>query len=157
MKETLMLYYSLEGNTAYVAQLAERSGLGAERLRVEKEPPKKGLGKFLRGGKDALMKADPGLLPIQADPAGYENILLAFPVWAGTYPPAIGALLARCDFSGKRVYAIACSASGNTEKAFGALAEALGGPLAGSLSLVNPLKHEKETTEKLQAFLETLA
>lgn len=157
MKDSFLLYYSFEGNTAAVADLLEARGIPAERLRVEKEPPKKGLGKFLHGGKSALTGEDPGLQLIQADIDGAEFIFLAYPVWAGKYPPAIAALLNRYDLSRKRVAAIACSASGNAEKTFAALESALGEKrLAGKLSLVNPLKYPEETEKKVAEFLDGL-
>ena len=158
MADTLLIYYTFEGNTGFVAdELQKRLDLAVERLRVEREPPKKGLGKFLRGGKSALTGEDPGLLPLRNDPAAFSGIILAYPVWAGTYPPAVGAFLKRYPLQNKTVHVIACSASGNGAKSIEAVRAALPGcELASSLNLMNPLKHRETAIREIAVFAETL-
>ena len=158
MADTLLVYYTFEGNTGFVAdELRKRLGLATERLRVEHEPPKKGLGKFLRGGKSALMGDDPGLLPLQNDPAAFSVIIIAYPVWAGTYPPAIGAFLKRHPLRDKTVHVIACSASGNGAKSIENVRAALPDcEVASSLNLMNPLKNQETAVRELTAFAEKL-
>ena len=154
MKDTLLVYYSFEGNTAFAAELL--SGLmpmDVVRLQVKNEPPKTGLGKFLRGGKSALFQEDPGLLPVNVDVRDYYDIILAFPVWAGTYPPAIGAFLRDNPFVQKNVYLVGCSASGDAKGAFDKLSRRLtGNTILGILSLKSPLKNRKETEGKIAEF-----
>ena len=150
MNDVLLVYYSFEGNTSYVADLiqAHCPDVTAERLIAENEPPKKGLGKFFLGGKSALLQSDPHLKPVRSKPEDFAKIILAFPVWAGTYPPAIGAYLKSVEIKNKEIYVIACSASGNAEKAIAKTKAALpDNTHKGSLSLLNPLKN-KETVEK---------
>ena len=158
MADTLLIYYTFEGNTGFVAdELQKRLDLAVERLRVEREPPKKGLGKFLRGGKSALTGEDPGLLPLRNDPAAFSGIILAYPVWAGTYPPAVGAFLKRYPLQNKTVHVIACSASGNGAKSIETVRAALPGcELASSLNLMNPLKHRETAIREIAVFAETL-
>ena len=155
MSKTLLLYYTFEGNTGFAAEkLAEDlEDLKVEQLIAENEPPRRGLGKFFLGGKSALMRSDPALFPVYNDPNAFDNVILAFPVWAGTYPPAVAALIKKYPCEGKRLYIIACSASGRAEGAIDAAAEALeGNELRGSLSLVDPLKNRAEAIVKLAAF-----
>ena len=158
MADTLLVYYTFEGNTGFVAdELRKRFGLATERLRVEHEPPKKGLGKFLRGGKSALMGEDPGLLPLQNDPAAFSGIILAYPVWAGTYPPAVAAFFKRYPLHNKTVHVIACSASGNGDKSIANVRAALPDcEVVSSLNLINPLKHRESAVHELAAFAEKL-
>ena len=158
MADTLLIYYTFEGNTGFVAdELQKRLDLAVERLRVEHEPPKKGLGKFLRGGKSALTGEDPGLLPLRNDPAAFSGIILAYPVWAGTYPPAVGAFLKRYPLQNKTVHVIACSASGNGAKSIETVRSALPDcELASSLNLMNPLKHRETAIREIAVFAETL-
>ena len=158
MADTLLIYYTFEGNTGFVAdELEKRLDLVTERLRVEHEPPKKGLGKFLHGGKSALMGEDPGLLPLQNDPAAFSVILLAYPVWAGTYPPAVGAFLKRYPLQNKTVHVIACSASGKGDKSIENVRAALPDcEVVSGLSLMNPLKNRETAIRKLAAFAEKL-
>ena len=154
MSSTIVFYYSLEGNSAFAAKtLAESLGAPIEQLHVSKEPPKSGLKKFLVGGSSALRGKDPGLFPIQSDLSAFDNVVLVFPIWAGTYPPAVGAFLSAYDLSGKSVYAVACSASGNADKSFEQLRTKLGADtVKTSLSLIDPLKKQDETSARIRAF-----
>ena len=158
MEGTLLVYYTFEGNTGFVAdELQKRLDLAAERLRVEHEPPKKGLGKFLRGGKSALTGEDPGLLPLQNDPAAFSGIILAYPVWAGTYPPAVAAFIKRYPLQNKTVHVIACSASGNGAKSIENVRAALPDcKVVSSLSLASPLKNRETAIRELAVFAEKL-
>ena len=158
MTDTLLIYYTFEGNTGFVAEeLQKHLDLTAERLWVEHEPPKKGLGKFLHGGKDALMGSDPGLLPLQNDPTAFSGIVLAYPIWAGTYPPAISAFLKQYPLQGKRVFVIACSASGNGTKSVENVRAALPEcEIISSLNLTNPLKNQETAAREIAAFAETI-
>ncbi len=154
MGNTLMLYYSFEGNTAFAAErLAENLDMTVERLLADNEPPRKGLGRLLLGGLSAMAHFDPALYPLNNDPAKYDNVILAFPIWAGTCPPVIRALIEKYPFEGKNLFIIACSGSGRAEKAIDAVAEALdGNTFCGSLSLVEPLKNRADAIVKLAAF-----
>ena len=54
--KTLIVYYSMSGNTAYAAErIAERIGADTLRLVPTKEYRNKGLKKFLQGGKSVLL------------------------------------------------------------------------------------------------------
>ena len=152
MEKALLVYYTLEGNTGYVASVLDQyEGIDVEQLKPQKEPPKNGVGKFLLGGMKALLRSDPELMPVNADVNSYQNIILAFPIWAGTFPPAIGAFLKQYPFSGKNVCVIACSASGNADRAFAKVKDAVpGNKITGTLSLVNPLNNKLEATAKIE-------
>ena len=152
MNKTLLVYYTLEGNTGYVADvLSQYDNIDIEQLKPQKEPSKHGFGRFVTGGMSALFKSDPELLPVKANTDDYQDIIVAFPIWAGTFPPAIGAFLKQYPFTGKNVYIIACSASGNAEKAFAKVKESTpDNTIAGILSLVNPLSNKLEAKEKIE-------
>lgn len=149
MDKTLLIYYSLEGNTGFVADiLSKYDNIDVEQLKPQKEPPKDGFGKFVVGGGSALFHTDPKLLPVKAHLDDYKNIILAFPIWAGTYPPAIGAFLKQYPFRGKNVRIIACSGGGDAEKAFVKIKEKVpGNTVTRTLSLISPLQHQEDTKE----------
>ncbi len=155
MKDTLLLYYSFEGNTKYAAErLAAYMEMDVERLVVDKEPPKTGIAKFIQGGKSALRREDPGLHPIKSDIMAYYDIIIAFPVWAVTYPPAIDAFFKAYPFVGKNVYLVVCSAGGNTAGAIDKASQRLkGNTILGTLSLKNPLTLKKEAEAKIVEFV----
>ena len=154
MPKTLMLYYTFSGNTGFVAeQMSALMDLTAEQLIAENEPPKKGFSRFLKGGAGALLRQDPALFPVYHDPSAFDKVILAFPIWAGTYPPAIAAMIKKVPFEGKKLYIIACSSSGRAEKAIDTAANALSGnTLRGSLSLIDPLRNRVDAIVKISAF-----
>lgn len=101
-QKILVVYYSLEGNTEFVAkEIGRCTGADLLRLVPEKEIPVSGFGKYFFGGKAALTHSLTHLNPFDEKPEEYGTIVLAGPVWAGTYPPAIGTFLDEHRFSGK--------------------------------------------------------
>jgi len=156
--KTLIVYYSFTGSSAYVAEtLKSLLEADIERLIPDSEPPRSGPMKFMIGGKSALSRENVGLAPLTCDVADYEQVILVMPVWAGTYPPAIGEFLRRYSLRGKKISAVLTSAGGKAEKAFRHLTENLGGTeLAETLSLVSPLKDTTRTKEALEKFAEKL-
>lgn len=119
MSNTVIVYYSLDGNTKAAAEkLAAITGGDLIRLQPKKEPPKSGFGKMAVGGFQAVLQIDPKLPPVADKLTGYDNVIIAYPVWASTYPPAIGAFIDQGGLLGKKVYLVATSASGNAAKSF---------------------------------------
>ena len=105
MKDILLVYYSLEGNTQFAAETAAGcASMDVERLVPLKEPPKKGFGKFFWGGKSVVMNERPELEALKFSPDSYGTIIFAFPVWASSYPPAVATYLKEHALSGKTVY-----------------------------------------------------
>ena len=153
--KTLLVYYSFEGNSGCVADIIKNnSDMDIEKLMPDKEPPKSGPGKFLKGGGSVIKKELVGLKAIEHDPAGYERIILLCPVWASSFPPAIRTFLTDHDLNGKELYMIGCSSSGHAEKMFGRTEKFTGVKLSGTLSLRDPLKFKEEAEAAVKDFLE---
>ncbi|MBR4550370.1 MAG: flavodoxin [Oscillospiraceae bacterium] len=158
--KTLIVYYSLEGNTDYAAQkLAAALEADTLRLEPEKAYPNAGFRKFFWGGKSAVMAETPKLLPYAFDPAAWDRIVFGFPVWASNVTPPIRSFIKENDLRGKRIAAFACESGAGAEKAFEKLRAALGiGTLEAELVLIDPKARPSEENErKLRAFCETLA
>ena len=156
---TLIVYYSLEGNTASVADLlAERLGAETLRLAPVKAYPDKGFKKFLYGGKSAVMAETPELEPYEFDGDKYDRVIIGFPVWASNVAPPIRTFVRDNDLKGKHVAAFACQSGNGAEKAFTRLAAAIGiGEVAPTLILIDPKDRPKpEHAEKIEAFLKAL-
>ena len=153
--KTVIVYYSLEGNTAYAAEKAAEL-LGAELLRLfpKKAYPDSGFRKFLWGGKSALMAEKPPLEPYVFDAAAWDRVILAFPVWASNVAPPIRTFLAENDLRGKRIAAIACQAGSGAEKAFRRLLDCTGAErLEAELILIDPKQRPSaENERKLREF-----
>lgn len=122
MERVLIAYYSFEGHTEKVAEeIALRireNGGEAEllKIRVAKEPPHKGFGKFMVGGFMALSQKDPGILNEEINLDGYDRIFLGMPVWAGNALGAIAAFIRKAKPEGKDFYLFAVSGSGEDKK-----------------------------------------
>ncbi len=127
--KTLVVYYSLGGNTAMVAEkLGEALGAGLLRLEPEKAYPAQGASKFLWGGKSAVMGERPKLRPYSFRPEDYDRIILGFPVWAGTFAPPIRSFVLENleALRGKQLAAYACEAGSGGERALQKLKKLLG-------------------------------
>lgn len=157
--KTLVVYYSLEGNTRWAAeQIAGKIGADTLRLVPKTAYPDKGFKKFLFGGKSAVMKETPELEPYKVDIKQYERIVLATPVWAGTLAPPLRTFIREEDLSGKELALVASSMGGSPGKTFEHLKALLGvtGDIP-ALSLKDPKSHPSQTNaDALAAFCERL-
>ena len=125
--KTIIVYYSLEGNTELTAKACAEK-LGADLLRLEpvKAYPTGKVSKFVWGGKSAVMSETPKLQPYTFDPAAYDRIILGFPVWASTIAPPLRTFIRSNDLKGKHFAAIAFQTANGAQKAFVKLREELG-------------------------------
>ena len=158
--KTLIVYYSLEGNTRWAAErIAEKLDADTLRLVPKAAYPDKGFKKFLFGGKSAVMKETPELEPYVVDLAQYERIILATPVWAGTMAPPLRAFLQKEDLSGKRFALVASSMGGSPGRTFENIKALLGVTEdVPTLSLRDPKSHPSQANEDaLAAFCGKLA
>ena len=155
--KTLIVYYSLEGNTAFAAERIAGI-LGAETLRLEPEKayPSSGMKKVLRGGKSAVMGETPPMKPYVFRGEDWDRILLGFPVWAGTVAPPLRTFLRDHgkELAGKPAAAFACQSGSGGEKALKKLAALLGREIfAAELVLSDPKSRPKpENEEKIAGF-----
>lgn len=157
--KTLIVYYSLEGNTKWAAEkIAAKLGADMLSLIPKTAYPDKGFKKFLWGGKSAVMKEVPELEAYEVDINKYGRVILATPVWAGTLAPPLRTFIQREDLAGKQLALVASSASGSPGKTFENLKALLGvtGDIP-TLSLKDPKSRPSEENEKvLMAFCERL-
>lgn len=127
--KTLVVYYSLEGNTEYVAeQIKEATGADLLKLVPKKAYHDKGFAKFFWGGKSAIMAEKPALEAYDVDLTAYERIIFGFPVWASTFTPPIRTFIEdnKDGLKGKKLAAFACQSGSGAEKAFAKLAKTVG-------------------------------
>ncbi len=125
--KTLIVYYSLEGNTRLVAQrLAEATGAELLELKPAKAYPTGRISKFYFGGKSAVMCEKPVLEPYSADVSQYGTVILGTPVWAGRCTPPLRSFLGAESLLGKRVAFFACAGGDSAGKTFELLEELSG-------------------------------
>ena len=151
-----VVYYSLEGNTRVAAtKLADRLGSEVFEIRTVKPYPTKGLRKFLLGGKDSVSGKLPQIQPMEMDPAAYDLVVLALPVWAGKAAAPVNSFINGRSFGDARVALVIASASGDATSCAKDLAGKLGRDPKSmhTLSLRNPGKMaETDLDAQLDAF-----
>ena len=125
----LIVYYSMEGNTHYIAEkMTEKLSADLLRLVPKKAYIDKGFAKFFWGGKSAVMAEKPELLPYFVDFSLYDEIIIGFPVWAGTITPPIRTFVFDNleALKEKKISVYACQAGNGAEKAMAKLKKLLG-------------------------------
>lgn len=150
--KTAIVYYSLNGNTAFVAEKIAKK-LGAELICIESEKayPNKGLAKFIHGGKSVLKNETPKLKPYDFNAEKFERIIFGTPVWASNIAPPIRSFIEenRAEISGKRFAAFVCMAGSGAGKAMEKLKSCLGvDSLDAELVLIDPKNKPEESSEK---------
>lgn len=165
MRATIV-YYSLEGNIAtavrYLGEKLVQHGVDVQytELKTAKPYPKKGLAKFLFGGKDASFGRTPELAPYDFDDTSSDLVILALPVWAGKAAAPINSFLRTHSLRGDRVALMIASASGDASSCAKDVAGKLGRAVTAlpTLSLKNPGKLPKdELGQALDGFAAQLA
>lgn len=157
--KSLIVYYTLEGNTAYAAeQIAKETGADLLRLEPVKAYPTGKVSKFVWGGKSAVMSEAPELQPYRFDAASYDRIIFGFPVWASTIAPPLRTFIRSHDLKGKKIAAFACQTAKGADKAFVKLQEELGiSKLEATLELLDPkTKPDPANAQKITGFCEKL-
>lgn len=141
----LVVYYSLEGNTKFIAETMA-TAIEADLLEIKpvNEISKKGLFRFLHGGKQALKKEQPQLLPIDKDPEAYDLIILGTPVWAWTLSSPLYSFLSQNKFEHKKI-GLFCCHGGDKGKTWEHMENILkNNEVIGKIDFFNPLQKEPE-------------
>lgn len=153
--KTIIVYYSMGGNTEYVAEMIAKL-LDADTLRIypKKAYPSKGFLKFVWGGRSAVMAETPKLEAYDFDASVYDRVVIGFPVWASSITPPIRTFVKENDISGKHVAAFACEGGSGAEKAFGQLKQAIGiDSFEAETILIDPKdKPDEENERKIRDF-----
>ncbi len=157
----LVVYFSLEGNTQYVAErIKEQTGADLLRLVPKKAYQDKGFAKFFWGGKSAVMAEKPALEEISIDLDMYDRIIFGFPVWASNYAPPLRTFIENYKdrLKDMEFAAYACQSGSGAEKAFIKLANTIGiDHIDHSEIFIDPKAKTNDDTEKqIERFCEWL-
>lgn len=153
--KTLIVYYSLEGNTKMVAEMiADKIDADLLELKPVKNYPTGRVSKYLWGGKSAVMGDTPELEKYDIELSLYDMIIFGTPVWASTLTPPLRTFIRQNTLTDKTVAAFACTASESAGKTFDELEALLKKPLVKKERFTDPLKgREKKLEEKIATFL----
>ena len=157
MPRCLVVFYSLTGNTAFIAEeIAEELTADILRLEPQKEIPRN-VTRYFFGGRQNVRRETPPLKPFRKDPVSYEMIIIGSPVWAWDFAPPVRSFLRQVDLSGKKTAVFCCShgmAGATLQNLRAALASA--GCLA-ELQLIDPLSRPKKNKEIIHGWCRRLA
>lgn len=146
---TLIVYYSFEGSTKLMADTMA-TAIGADILSImpKKEIATHGFMKFVWGGRQAMMKAKPEILPLDKNVLDYDLIIIGTPVWAWTFTPPIRTFFDKVKFTDKKV-AVFCCHGGDMRKTLEEMKTALAGnEIVGEIDFKEPAKNNTEENIK---------
>ena len=117
-RKALVVYYSLEGSTKFVAEkIADAVQADIMPLEPEKDIAPGGFFKYFQGGMQVFRKTKPVLKPLSLPYQLYKIVFLGSPVWAGNFTPAVRSFMANDDFTGRQV-AVFCTHRGGPGSVF---------------------------------------
>ncbi|MBP3922361.1 MAG: flavodoxin [Ruminiclostridium sp.] len=150
--KTAIVYYSMLGNTDYVAQkIAPVLNADIIRIEPEKAYPDKGFKKFFWGGKSAVMGDAPALLPYTFDAEKYDRIIFGTPIWAGTFAPPLKTFLADNKelIKDKQISVFTSSSGGGADKAIEKIKKLIEiDKIEATLHLIDPKDRPKEENDR---------
>ena len=144
--KSLVIYYSLEGNTKLIADTIKNE-LNSDvlELRTKKQYPNKGFKKYLCGGKSVILKEKPKLLNKYIDISIYDKIFIGTPIWAGTYEVPFNTFFNEYKIKNKEIGLFVYHEGGRSNKCYNNLKKQLkGNKIIGEIEYIEPLKNNKE-------------
>lgn len=145
----LVVYYSFEGNTRFIANVIA-SSIRADLLELKpvKELSSKGFTKYFWGGRQVIFRKKPDLLPLELDPEKYDLIFIGTPVWVFTYSPVLRTFFSQVLLKNKKI-AFFCCHEGGMKSTLNNMERALpGNTIVGKIDFYKPLAGDKEADEK---------
>jgi flavodoxin len=150
-----VVYFSLEGNTKYVAEsIAMTLDADIIPLIPVKEYPTGQVSKYFWCGKSTTFKEKPKLEAYSFDAQQYDLIILGTPIWAGTFAPPLRTFLRDHPLIGKKVALFACCSGGPAEKCFAQMENEMSDCVVLSkLRLIEPFKNaDPKENENIHEF-----
>lgn len=147
--KNLVVYYSLGGNSKFIAELI-KSYTNADilELKLKEEVKSKGFLKYLWGGKQVISNEKPKLQSIDKNLNDYDMIFIGTPVWAWSFTPALNTFFSEYKITNKKI-ALFCSSGGGKGKTFEKMKNRLlGNEIIGEIDFIDPLKNKKENYDK---------
>ena len=155
----LIIFYSLEGNTANIAKIIqEATNVDIFELKPDKEIPKIGFKKFLKGGMQTIFNKKAISFKSDTNLDDYDMLFIGTPVWAGSISAPLKSYIAKKDITNKKIAAFTTS-GGPDEKCLNKLKKILSknNSYIGGINIPNLSKlNEFEIKSKINSWLENL-
>ncbi len=152
--KTLVVYYTRTGNSKFAAETIAAE-LGADIEEVVDLKNRQGKLAYMSCGRDAMNGKETEIAETKRNPADYDLIVIAQPVWAWSPTPAIRTYLSRNNLSGKKV-ALFFGGENLKQAVEKTKALAPNSTFVGELAVEEPLKNKEEATKKITEWCNTL-
>ena len=149
MQKSIVIFYSLEGNTQFIAEhIAKKTWADILQLQPQKDIKSTWFMKYMRWGKQVIMKATPKLQPRNIDIDAYDTIILWTPVRAFTYAPALRTFFSQQQFTNKKIFLFCCHEWSKGRTLENMEENVQGNTLVAKIDFFAPLKKDKEEQVK---------
>jgi len=147
--KTAVIFYSLDGNCALVAEEI-KAQMNADLIRLQTKDDKKRsfIGKMFWGGSMVFSHKKPPLKPYTFNASAYDLIILGTPVWAGTPAPPIETFISEIEIKGKKIALFVChgGGAGKSLEKFKALLD--GNEVIAETDFKYPIKDSRENIKQ---------
>jgi flavodoxin len=141
----LVVYYSLDGNTRFIAEnIAGELRADTWELKVKDEVPPTGFMRYIWGGRQVFKEIKPQLALSDIHPKDYDIVFIGTPVWAFTYAPALASFFLAHRLTSKKLAFFCCSGGHPGATLDNMKTQLPGNLLLGEIHFVKPLATEKE-------------
>jgi flavodoxin len=152
--KTLVVYYTRTGNSKFAAETIAAE-LGADVEEVIDLKKRKGKLAYMSCGRDAMSEKETEIVATKRNPAEYDLIVIAQPVWAWSPTPAIRTYIKMNDLSGKKV-ALFFGGSNLRQAIEKTKALMPNSIFVGDLAVEEPLSNKEEAQKKIVDWCNTL-
>ncbi len=152
--KTLVVYYTRTGNSKFAAETIAAE-LGADTEEVVDLKNRQGKLAYMSCGRDAMNGKETEIGETKRNPADYDLIVIAQPVWAWSPTPAIRTYLSRNNLSGKKV-ALFFGGENLKQAVEKTKALAPNSTFISELAVEEPLKNKEEAGKKITEWCNTL-
>jgi flavodoxin len=152
--KTLVVYYTRTGNSKFAAETIAAE-LGADIEEVVDLKKRQGRLAYMSCGRDAMREKETEIAPTKRNPADYDLIVIAQPVWAFSPTPAIRTYVNRSDLSGKKV-ALFFGGSNLRQAIEKTKALMPNSTFVSELAVNEPLNNKEEAKNKIAEWCNTL-
>ena len=157
--KTLIVYFSLSGNTKWLAEQIREEMPDADlhEIRLFHKPLKSKFWQNFIYGFNMIFNKD---MPIETNPVNlnkYDNVIIGSPVWIGKTPPPIRQFLRENNLSKKKVAAFATCGGDVNQPFFKHLNQFVDAPFTATLLLKEPFTNsQKPDYEKIKQYISKL-
>ena len=146
---TAVVYYTLDGNCAIVAQEI-KSKLDADliRLHTKNEKRRGRIAKLFWGCGMVFSRKKPPLKPYTFDSAAYDLIIIGAPVWANSPAPPVQTFISEAGITGKKIALFLCHAGGKGDAMEKLKAFLAGNDIIAETDFKNPANGNNEAVEQ---------